>query len=34
MKVFEPVPAPRPLSGWGIFALVGVLLCFGALNIG
>ncbi len=23
----------RPLSGWGIFALVGVLLCFGALNI-
>ncbi|TLZ13782.1 MAG: PDZ domain-containing protein, partial [Gammaproteobacteria bacterium] len=23
----------RPLSGWGIFAIVGVLLCFGALNI-
>jgi two-component system, NtrC family, sensor kinase len=23
----------RPLAGWGIFALVGVLLCFGALNI-
>jgi two-component system, NtrC family, sensor kinase len=23
----------QPLSGWGIFALVGVLLCFGALNI-
>ena len=24
---------PRPLAGWGLFALVGVLLCFGALNI-
>jgi two-component system, NtrC family, sensor kinase len=23
----------RPLTGWGMFALVGVLLCFGALNI-
>src|SRR5436190_16425922 len=23
----------RPLAGWGLFALVGVLLCFGALNI-
>ena len=23
----------RPLTGWGLFALVGVLLCFGALNI-
>ena len=23
----------RPLAGWGVFALVGVLLCFGALNI-
>ena len=32
MKVFDPQPR-RPLSGWGIFALVGVLLCFGALNI-
>ncbi len=24
---------PLPLTGWGLFALVGVLLCFGALNI-
>jgi two-component system, NtrC family, sensor kinase len=24
---------PRALSGWGLFALVAVLLCFGALNI-
>jgi hypothetical protein len=24
---------PRSLGGWGLFALVGVLLCFGALNI-
>ena len=23
----------RPLAGWSLFALVGVLLCFGALNI-
>ena len=23
----------RPLAGWGLFALVGVLLCFGALNV-
>jgi PAS domain S-box-containing protein len=23
----------RPLAAWGVFALVGVLLCFGALNI-
>ena len=23
----------RPLSSWGLFALVGVLLCFGALNV-
>jgi PAS domain S-box-containing protein len=23
----------RPLAGWGLFALIGVLLCFGALNI-
>src|SRR4051812_11970200 len=23
----------RSLGGWGLFALVGVLLCFGALNI-
>ena len=23
----------RPLTSWGLFALVGVLLCFGALNI-
>ena len=23
----------RPVAGWGLFALVGVLLCFGALNI-
>src|SRR3954462_15096993 len=26
-------PSRQPLSGWGVFALVGVLLCFGALNI-
>ena len=24
---------PRPLADWALFALVGVLLCFGALNI-
>jgi two-component system NtrC family sensor kinase len=24
---------PRLIGGWGLFALVGVLLCFGALNI-
>ena len=23
----------RPVPGWGLFALVGVLLCFGALNV-
>src|SRR5580765_3113219 len=33
MKVLDTSTRPRPLSGWGIFALVGVLLCFGALNI-
>src|SRR5438874_2878771 len=33
MKVLDPRSTRRPLSGWGIFALVGVLLCFGALNI-
>src|SRR5207253_1822109 len=33
MKVLDPRAHRRPLSGWGIFALVGVLLCFGALNI-
>jgi two-component system, NtrC family, sensor kinase len=32
MKVLDP-PVSRPLSGWGVFALVGVLLCFGALNV-
>jgi len=26
-------PHRRSLGGWGLFALVGVLLCFGALNI-
>jgi PAS domain S-box-containing protein len=29
----DPRTQPRSLSGWGLFALVGVLLCFGALNI-
>src|SRR5436190_23469556 len=32
MKDLDP-RTRRPLSGWGVFALVGVLLCFGALNI-
>src|SRR5579885_982219 len=29
----ESAGARRPLSNWGSFALVGVLLCFGTLNI-
>src|SRR5437762_1071237 len=33
MKVLDPRSSRRPLSGWGVFALVGVMLCFGALNI-
>jgi two-component system NtrC family sensor kinase len=33
MKDLDSRTHRRPLSGWGIFALVGVLLCFGALNI-
>src|SRR5438094_8371896 len=33
MKDHDSRAHRRPLSGWGIFAIVGVLLCFGALNI-
>jgi PAS domain S-box-containing protein len=33
MKNYNNQPQRRTLAGWGIFALVGVLLCFGALNI-
>src|SRR3954452_21476258 len=33
MNAFDPRQENRPLSGWGIFALVGILLCFGALNV-
>jgi two-component system, NtrC family, sensor kinase len=33
MKVLDSRTRRQPLSGWGAFALVGVLLCFGALNI-
>src|SRR4051812_40798301 len=33
MKALDSREHSRPLSGWGIFALVGVLLCFGALNV-
>ena len=33
MKVQNHRTQGRPLAGWGLFALVGVLLCFGALNI-
>ncbi len=33
MKVLDSHTRRRPLSGWGVFALVGVLLCFGALNV-
>ena len=33
MKDHDSRAPRRPLSGWGIFAIVGVLLCFGALNI-
>src|SRR6266550_422105 len=33
MKVLDSRGTRRPLSEWGLFALVGVLLCFGALNI-
>src|ERR1700680_1367240 len=33
MKVLASRTRRQPLSGWGVFALVGVLLCFGALNI-
>src|SRR5260221_10839669 len=33
MKIPDPPGHRRQLSGWGVFALVGVLLCFGALNV-
>ncbi|MSO55749.1 MAG: PAS domain S-box protein [Acidobacteria bacterium] len=33
MKDMVPRTQRRPLGSWGVFALVGVLLCFGALNI-
>src|SRR3979490_3195964 len=33
MKIPDPRGRRRQLSGWGVFALVGVLLCFGALNV-
>jgi hypothetical protein len=33
MKDVNPRAQRRSLGGWGVFALVGVLLCFGALNI-
>ena len=33
MNTLQPPSRRRPLSGWGLFALVAVLLCFGALNI-
>src|SRR6476660_4071692 len=33
MRQHESRARRQPLSGWGVFALVGVLLCFGALNI-
>src|SRR6266511_1619862 len=29
----DPRAQRRSMGGWGLFALVGVLLCFGALNI-
>ena len=29
----DPRARRRPLGSWGLFALVGVLLCFGALNV-
>jgi two-component system NtrC family sensor kinase len=29
----DPRVPPRSMGGWSLFALVGVLLCFGALNI-
>jgi hypothetical protein len=31
--MMDPRTQRRSLGGWGLFALVGVLLCFGALNI-
>src|SRR3712207_1626299 len=35
IKMREPIHRThrRPLAAWGLFALVGVLLCFGALNV-
>ena len=33
MKDHDPPHAAASVGGWGLFALVGVLLCFGALNI-
>ena len=33
MKDHDSRARRRPLTEWGLFALVGVLLCFGALNI-